>query len=998
MGIVYRARQVSLNRFVAVKMLLHGEFSDEAFVRRFKIEAEAAAQLDHPHIVPIYEIGEHGGQHYFSMKLIEGGSLAERISECGMSSAEPKAAFIGPPSSGEEERSMGGQVSSLNEPRSTRDAVRLFATVARAVHYAHQHGVLHRDLKPHNILLDREGQPHLTDFGLAKLLERDTGLTVSEAVMGSPAYMAPEQAAGQTKHLTTAADVYSLGAVLYALLTGRPPFLAETPVATLRQVIESEPIKPTQINKNLDPDLETICLKCLEKEPPRRYGSAEALADDLDRWSRCEPILARPISALDRARKWVRRKPAIASLAAVTIVLLLALAIGSPIAAFRINRERQRAEDNRQRADQNLYDSDMSLAQHAWDEGDLGRTLSLLEAHRPQAGEKDRRSFEWFYFRNLCQGDQRMTLRGHSQAVNCVAFSPDGKRLATGSVGDPVQIWDSATGKIVKTLPEQNVVSLAFAPDGQTLGVGGRDQVVVWNLETGRAVFKREEALGQFRIAFSPVGTLLVIGKRGGPLQHDGGSAELWDYVTGELKQVFPESGGYVALSPRGDQLATGNWNQTIKIWDLASGQLVRSLKTGGVIAMAFSPDGQTLATSHWGPEVQLWDVTTGQQIGSLTNNQHKVWSLAFSPDGRFLATGGADQMVRLWDVATRQQTEQLKGHGSEVMSVAFSADGQTLASGSKDKTAMLWSVHPNRAVTTVSNVISRPIFSPDGRLVAAGIGQNKVAAWDVATLQVKAVFADAYDAVAFSSDGSALVTRGTNYFLRTFDVATQAVRETISRGPVEETDSYVALSPDGQILAAGLADGTLTFSDAKTGVVMATIPHAYAGNIFQLAFSPNGKLLATAGRQAEAEWGGSAAKIWDTATHKMVKAPAGHTGLVLAVAFSPDGKTLATCGADNTIRLWDTATWKEIPPSLGQKEYVTWLAFSPNGRSLASASADRTMKLWNVATHRELASLKLSADPHNIAFSPDGQTLAVHHWGSLLRLYRAPVTEMKRR
>ena len=251
-----------------------------------------------------------------------------------------------------------------------------------------------------------------------------------------------------------------------------------------------------------------------------------------------------------------------------------------------------------------------------------------------------------------------------------------------------------------------------------------------------------------------------------------------------ELKHVFPESGGHIALSPRGDRLATGNWNQTIKIWDLASGQFVRSLKTGEVIAMALSPDGQTLATSYWGPEVKLWDVTTGLQIGSLTNNQHRVWSLAFSPDGRFLATGGADQMVRLWDVATRQQTEQLQGHGSEVMSVAFSADGQTLASGSKDKKAMLWSVHPNRAVTTVSNVISRPIFSPDGRLVAAGIGRNKVAAWDVATLQEKAVFAGAHDAVAFSADGSALVTRGTNYFLRTFDVATQAVRETIPGRP----------------------------------------------------------------------------------------------------------------------------------------------------------------------------------------------------------------------
>ena len=211
------------------------------------------------------------------------------------------------------------------------------------------------------------------------------------------------------------------------------------------------------------------------------------------------------------------------------------------------------------------------------------------------------------------------------------------------------------------------------------------------------------------------------------PFQDDGGSAELWDYVTGERKQVFPESGGYIALSPRGDQLATGNWDQTTKIWDLATGptgQFVRQLQTGWAIAMALSPDGRTLATSDWGGPVSLWDVTTGRHIRSLTN-QHRVWSLAFSPDGRFLATGGADQTVRLWDVATRQQTEQLKGHGGEVMSVAFSADGQTLASGSKDKTAMLWSVHPNRAVTTVSNVISRAIFSPDGRLVAAGIVGN---------------------------------------------------------------------------------------------------------------------------------------------------------------------------------------------------------------------------------------------------------------------------------
>jgi WD40 repeat protein len=255
------------------------------------------------------------------------------------------------------------------------------------------------------------------------------------------------------------------------------------------------------------------------------------------------------------------------------------------------------------------------------------------------------------------------------------------------------------------------------------------------------------------------------------------------------------------------------------------------------------------LATSfgHWSTEVKLWDATTGLQIGSFTNHEHKAWSLAFSPDGRLLATGGGDQMVRLWDVATRQQTDQFQGHGGEVMSVAFSADGQSLASGGKDKKAMLWSVHPNRVVPTVSiSISSAPIFSRDSRFIAAGIGNNKVAAWDVATLQEKAVFDGADGSATFSSDGSALVTRGTNYFLRTFDVATRAAGKTIPGSTVHEPYSHFVLSPDGRILAAGLANGTITFSDAKTGAALTPITDAYTSNVFQLAFSPNGNLLAT--------------------------------------------------------------------------------------------------------------------------------------------------------
>jgi WD40 repeat protein len=963
MGIVYRARQVGLDRIVAVKMLLAGPLAGKDFVQRFRTEASAAASLQHPNIVAIHEVGFAEGQHFFAMEFVEGLTLAQLVAK---------------------------------GPLPARQAANYLKTIAQAIHFAHERNVLHRDLKPSNILIDSAtDQPSVTDFGLAKRLESETDLTLSGQVLGSPNFMSPEQATAKRGAVGKHSDVYSLGAILYYSLTGRPPFQGETLTDVLQQVANDDPLAPNLLTPGVPHDLETICLKCLEKEPSARYQTAQELADELNRFLRDEPIEARPVSPLEKAWRWCRRKPALASSLSLIIILILILIIGSPLAAYRINearkaetKQRERAEDNREHADQNLYDSDMSLAQHAWDEGDLGRTLSLIEAHRPQAGEKDRRSFEWYYFRNLCEGDQRMTLRGHRNAVTCVAFSPDGKLLATGSVGDPVQIWDSATGKLIKTLPEQNVLSLSFAPDGQSLGVGGQDQASVWSLETGRAVFTREEALGLFRIAFSPLGTSVVIGKHGLDLGSDGGSAQLWDYLRRKWKHEFPESGGHVVISPKGDRLATGNWNGALKIWDLVTGQLVRSLNTGPVIAAAFSPDGQTFATSAWGPQVELWDLKNGHALGSLTNNQHRVWSLAFSPDGRFLATGGADQLVRVWDIATLQQTEQLQGHGNEVLSVSFSSDGQTLASGSKDKTAMLWNLHPQRTVTAVSNVISRPIFSPDGRWVAAGIGQNKVAAWDVATLEVKVVFAGAYDAVAFAPDSRSLLTRGSNYLLRTFDVTTRAVRETIPGRPAEESDSFAGLSPDGRVLVASLNDASLIFSDASTGVALAT-------NVLQYpsvcAFSPNGKFLATtvAPNMVTNRFG---ATIWDMVTHKAVAVLAGHTDWVLSAAFCPDGKILATCGADNSIRFWDTLTWKETPPALGHKEYITCLAFSPNGRTLVSTSADRTMKFWNAVTRRELASLKLDAEAMNIAFSPDGQTLAVRNWDGSLHLWRAPV------
>lgn len=495
MGVVYRANQRSLNRSVALKMIRGSLLASEAEVRRFQTEAEAAAGLDHPSIVPIYEIGTHEGQHYFTMKLVEGGTLADRME-----------AYRDDPNS----------------------AARLLATVARAVDAAHRHGILHRDLKPGNILLDRDGQPHVTDFGLAKQLESENALTLSGQILGTPYYMAPEQAEGNGKRLTTAADIYSLGAILYEMLTGRPPFKGDTVLETLRCAREEDVKPPHLVAADSDRDLETIALKCLRKRPEHRYPSAAALADDLDRRARGEPIAARPVTRTERVVKWVRRKPVHAALLGTAAILILTLGVGGPLVAIKQSRLRETADKQRLKAEaaetvaesraeeirRNLYFAEMNLAGEAAAEpGGLARVVGLLGKWVPKTGVDDLRGWEWYYLRSLSARDAA-TFYPQAGTLHSVAWSPDGSRVAAAGWSG-ISLLDAASGEGILKLAAHKapVKAVSWRPDGDRLASAGVDGTVrTWDAATGEEIRSFGGHTGTvWSVGWSPDGSRLAL-------------------------------------------------------------------------------------------------------------------------------------------------------------------------------------------------------------------------------------------------------------------------------------------------------------------------------------------------------------------------------------------------------------------------------------------------------------------------------------------------------
>src|ERR1039457_4812762 len=454
MGVVYLARQMSLGREVAVKMILHGVLAGDTAIARFKAEAAAAAGLNHPNIVAIHEIGEDRGRHFFSMEFVPGRTLAKLVRD---------------------------------GPLPARVVAGYLERVAAAVHYAHERGVLHRDLKPSNVIIDGQGQPRVTDFGLAKRVDDHGDLTLTGQVLGTPAYMSPEQAGGANFGVVDArSDVYSLGAVLYHLVCGLAPFAGESATEILRKVTDFEPVAPRLLNPGLPRDLETICLKCLAKAPSRRYQSALELAQDLDRFLSGVPILARPAGRVEKVWRWSRRQPALAAALVGCVVILVGGVSGilwqlrQTKAAQAVAIQKAKDEETQRKSAQhselvmrqNLYAADMLGVQRALAESDLGSARLLIEAHRPQAGQPDLRGFEWRYFWAKAQAESFMTLTNHGHAITALSFSPDGKWLAFGS--GQLLLCDTTSYQVRARAEVPHVESIAFIPHTQSMLIGTR--------------------------------------------------------------------------------------------------------------------------------------------------------------------------------------------------------------------------------------------------------------------------------------------------------------------------------------------------------------------------------------------------------------------------------------------------------------------------------------------------------------------------------------------
>ncbi len=747
-GVVYHARHLILNRAVAIKMLHPSLFPTEADRRRLRAEAEAVARLQHPNVVQLYEIGEAGGAPYLVLEYVDGGTLESHLA---------------------------------GRPQPPRETAALVATLARAVHAAHLKQIIHRDLKPANILLHREvaavrgdpgpekdsrsaqpssfDVPKITDFGLAKRLDR-TASGMTQSLSGTPAYMSPEQVPDRPGEspampITPATDVYALGVILYEMMTGRPPFLGTDWVTTLLQVVRRAPVPPRELQPGTPRDLQTICLKCLEKEPGKRYATAGELADDLRRFLDHEPIRARPVGPVGRLVRWGRRNPGPAGwLGAVMMTGLVAFvailwqwrkAEHARREAVEAQRQAERAGERAERARQDAVEAQR---RERWERyrSNIAAAAAALQLQNSSTARRaldeapeEHLDWEWRHLHSQLDGSRAVmpggmpvwgywqlpvispsgkelaapdrdgrtiniwdattgaalgALRGHEGDIYALAYSPDGRRLASGSADKTLRLWDPAAGKELAVLRghEQRVEWLTYSPDGQRICSLDRESGRLWDATTGRPIAVLGGPVRPSAARFTADSRRLVIGT--------GQQVCLWDATAGRPIAVLgshEHQVGHLAVSPDGKRIASrGDSENTIRLWDGVTGQEVEVMRCDTEYVegeLAFSPDGSRLVSGSAYPDntVRLWEAATGRPIATMRGHKNTILWVAFGPDGRRIVSASSDQTAWLWDGVAGQPVAPLRGHTGSVWNAIFSPDGQRVVTASGDRTLRLW-------------------------------------------------------------------------------------------------------------------------------------------------------------------------------------------------------------------------------------------------------------------------------------------------------------------
>jgi len=1012
MGVVYKARQVNLNRIVALKMILAGQLASEDDVKRFYTEAEAAANLEHPGIVPIFEVGQHDGQHYFSMGFVEGHDLKQRVSD---------------------------------GPLDPEEAAELVQSIAEALAYAHDKGIIHRDLKPQNILLGQDGKPRVTDFGLAKQIESDSNLTGTGQVMGTPSYMPPEQAAGKTDEIGPLADVYSLGAILYELITGRPPFQSASALDTLMQVIEKDPVAPRILNPEVPRDLETICLKCLQKDRQHRYASADELVDELQRFLNGEPIQARPVSNIERARKWCRRKPVVATLiGAVALSLIIGTTVSTYFAIvanerarvarieegranqnaekFRIERdraesekeranqnaekfrtERDRAESEKNRADrkaaeaQKLANRERELREKAQRDaayllfeqsytkcvqqdaaiGMLWLSRSLESAVRAEAIELEAsiRSQLAAWSREL---HPLLRIMPHQDKVTQVVCRPDAAAVLTVS-GKTAQLWEVGSGKQIgpPMMHEHGILGAAFSRDSNSIVIVTEEKVLRWQSGTNNVVELRAPRIGRNTVASFDSEIAVAATHFGGNRLY------VWDLESGMRKGEMLEHPriqsdkidlvSASAISPDGKTLVTGCQDKTARLWEIGTWKASYTLQhEGGVQVVRFSPDGQLILTAA-NDLARIWSTSTGKQINALRHDS-MVATAAFSPDGKTIATGCYDKTTRIWDLQTGKQVGAPLRHEDVVLSVAFDSQGEFVVTASGNN-VRLWRL-------SLSHLTGR--FLPHKQPVTyLRLGANKrvvtwgenlpVQIWNIESLtrvgtplKHEADFNN--NAVRFSTDGKTIVTVTPGGEVQLWDATNgKPVGDTIKHGDGIVT---IALSSDGKMVATASRDKTARLWDATTGEPIGA-PLVHNATVSKIAFNHNGtSVLTVACDKIENVY------LWNTKTQKQIRDPLTCAWGIRQIAVHPDGTAIAFGCNDNKARVLDPETWEPVIPNLEHEKTVNNVCFSPDGRYLLTGSWDGKARLWDTETGERVGSFGHNGGVTHVTFCPDGKTI----------------------